>query len=100
MKLSSSSGYDFRVVAAGRFKATCLQLLDEVDENRNLSIIITKRGKPVGQLSGSPEGLKLTGPTVQVGSQKLDDEPIVMLKASAAVAEQRKKKKDKKKKHK
>ena len=33
---------------AGEFKAKCLQLMDEVME-KNLTLIITKRGKPVMQ---------------------------------------------------
>lgn len=34
-------------IAAARFKARCLSLLDEVDED---GIVITKRGKPVAKL--------------------------------------------------
>ena len=36
-------------VAAGVFKATCLELMDRVAEERR-SITITKRGKPVARL--------------------------------------------------
>jgi prevent-host-death family protein len=36
-------------VAAGKFKATCLGLLDEVQRERK-EIIITKRGKPVARI--------------------------------------------------
>jgi len=36
-------------IAAGKFKAQCLQLMDRVKENRE-RIIITKRGRPVAQL--------------------------------------------------
>lgn len=36
-------------VAAGEFKAKCLQLMDEVQKQRK-QIIITKRGKPVAKL--------------------------------------------------
>lgn len=100
MKVTAQPQREFRIVAAGLFKATCLQLLDEVCENRNLSIIVTKRGKPVGQLIGSPEGLKLTGPTVQGSAQAIDEIPSLQAEASAVVEEHRKKKKDKKKKHK
>jgi hypothetical protein len=64
MKTADKVQREFRVIAAGVFKATCLQLLDEVHKNRNLSIIVTKRGKPIGQLIGPPEGIRLTGPTV------------------------------------
>lgn len=100
MKTMDRTDREFRVVAAGLFKATCLQLMDEVYENRNLSIIVTKRGRPVGQLMGSPEGLRLTGPTVQVSSQAMDVVPTVQAEVSAVVEGHRKKKKDKKKKHK
>src|ERR1019366_6536674 len=34
-----------RMIAAGEFKAKCLQLMDEVNEKK-LTLIITKRGKP------------------------------------------------------
>ena len=100
MKTIPQPEREFRIVPAGLFKATCLQLLDEVLENRNLSIIVTKRGKPVGQLTGSPEGLKLSGPTVQLSAQAIDEISSPPAEASAVVEEHRKKKKDKKKKHK
>jgi len=38
-----------REIAAGEFKARCLQLMDEVDQNR-IELIITKRGRPVAKL--------------------------------------------------
>jgi prevent-host-death family protein len=38
-----------RQIPAGKFKATCLALLDEVQQNRQ-EILITKRGKPVARL--------------------------------------------------
>ena len=37
-----------RTIAAGEFKAKCLQLMDEVQKGK-LTLIITKRGKPVMQ---------------------------------------------------
>jgi len=37
-----------RIIPAGEFKAKCLQLMDEVMEKK-LTLIITKRGKPVMQ---------------------------------------------------
>jgi len=37
-------------VPAGEFKAKCLQLMDEVLES-DLTILVTKRGKPVAQVS-------------------------------------------------
>ncbi len=99
MKTKSQPEREFRIVAAGLFKATCLQLLDEVCEKRDLSIIVTKRGRPVGQLTGSPEGLKISGPTVHVSAQSIDDVPILQAEASTS-EERRKKKKHKKNKHK
>jgi antitoxin (DNA-binding transcriptional repressor) of toxin-antitoxin stability system len=39
-----------RTIPAGEFKAKCLQLMDEVHESK-LTVIVTKRGKPVAQLS-------------------------------------------------
>lgn len=37
-------------IKAGDFKAKCLQLMDEVNE-KHISIIITKHGKPVAKLT-------------------------------------------------
>lgn len=39
-----------KTVAAGKFKETCLRLLDEVGETGE-PIVITKRGKAVAQLT-------------------------------------------------
>src|ERR1700712_2607290 len=39
---------EVRTISAAEFKAKCLQLMDEVNE-RKLTLIITKRGKPVMQ---------------------------------------------------
>jgi prevent-host-death family protein len=36
-------------IAAGEFKAKCLQLMDDVNEKK-LTLIITKRGKPVASV--------------------------------------------------
>ena len=38
-----------REIAAGKFKATCLAVLDEVQSGRH-EVVITKRGKPVARL--------------------------------------------------
>ena len=38
-----------RTVAAGRFKAQCLAMLDEVAET-GIAIVITKRGRPVARV--------------------------------------------------
>jgi antitoxin (DNA-binding transcriptional repressor) of toxin-antitoxin stability system len=43
---------EIRTLGAGKFKATCLQLMDEVLD-KGLTVIITKRGKAVAQL-GAP----------------------------------------------
>ena len=40
-----------RIIGAAEFRAKCLQLLDELDED---GITITKRGKPVAQLVPAP----------------------------------------------
>lgn len=40
-------------IPAGVFKQTCLRLLDEVEETRE-AIVITKRGRPVAQLTALP----------------------------------------------
>jgi prevent-host-death family protein len=44
-----------RCVAAAKFKANCLRLMDEVARERQ-SIIITKRGKPVAKLVPIEQG--------------------------------------------
>ena len=61
-----------RVMSATEFKAKCLALLDEVDDNGG-TITITKRGRPVATLGPakkrawkSPEG-SLTGKIQIVG---------------------------------
>jgi len=48
-----------RTIAATRFKAECLQLLDEVADSGE-TIIVTKRGKPVARLLplAPPESLE------------------------------------------
>jgi prevent-host-death family protein len=38
-----------KTIAAGKFKAQCLMLMDEVQKKRE-PIVITKRGKPVAKL--------------------------------------------------
>jgi len=42
-----------KTVPAGEFKQTCLRLLDDVGESGE-PIVITKRGKPVAQLTAVP----------------------------------------------
>jgi len=46
----SAAAPETRTIPAGEFKAKCLQLMDEVNQ-KNLTLIITKRGKPVSQLT-------------------------------------------------
>jgi prevent-host-death family protein len=41
---------EVRTISAGEFKAKCLSLMDEVNQGK-LTIIITKHGKPVSQLT-------------------------------------------------
>ena len=38
-----------RTIAAGKFKATCLAVMDEVQARRE-SVVITKNGKPVAKM--------------------------------------------------
>lgn len=38
------------LIQAGTFKAKCLKLMDEVNE-KHISIIITKHGKPIAKLT-------------------------------------------------
>jgi prevent-host-death family protein len=42
-----------REIAAGRFKAECLALLDRVAETRE-SFVVTKRGRPVAEVVPVP----------------------------------------------
>jgi len=48
-KSGEFGGEPVRTIAAGKFKAQCLQLLDEVAETRE-PLIVTKFGKPVAKL--------------------------------------------------
>lgn len=50
---------EIRTIPAGVFKATCLAVMDEVQKKRQ-SVVITKNGKPVAQLTPIPleEGQK------------------------------------------
>ena len=47
-------------IAAGEFKAKCLQLLDDVAETRQ-PLVITKFGKPIAQVVPLPEIAPLRG---------------------------------------
>lgn len=39
-----------RQIAAGEFKAKCLQIMNEVNQ-KQVSVIITKRGKPIAKMT-------------------------------------------------
>ena len=95
MKHFSAEKREYRVIAAGKFKATCLQLLDEICENRNLTLIVTKRGKPVGELTAPPKDLTLGGPTVTLEGDQATETGI-----TAERHPEKKKKKNKSKKRK
>jgi prevent-host-death family protein len=47
-------------IAAGEFKAKCLQLLDEVEATRE-PIVVTKFGRPVAKLVPMPPAVALRG---------------------------------------
>jgi antitoxin (DNA-binding transcriptional repressor) of toxin-antitoxin stability system len=48
MVMKVSAQPEVRTIAAGEFKAKCLKLMDEVVKG-NLTLIVTKRGRPVMQ---------------------------------------------------
>jgi prevent-host-death family protein len=47
--------FGMRTMAAGKFKATCLAVMDEVQAKRE-PVVITKNGKPVAKLVPIVEG--------------------------------------------
>lgn len=57
MSTSSHSLPETRTITAAEFKAKCLQLMDEVNE-KHITLIVTKRGKPVMQASAPPSETK------------------------------------------
>jgi len=71
-----------RLIGATEFKAKCLALLDEIEEEGG-TIIVTKRGRPVAtigpakkQVWKSPKGIlagkvKITGDIVNVDTSEL-----------------------------
>lgn len=61
-----------RTIAAGRFKAQCLRLLDEVAETGE-TIVVTKRGKPVAKVEPIGEPPSLEGSVVYL----VDDEELL-----------------------
>jgi prevent-host-death family protein len=46
-----------RTIAAGKFKANCLAIMDEVQKNRE-TVLITKRGKPVAKVIPAKDDAK------------------------------------------
>jgi prevent-host-death family protein len=60
-----------RTIPAGRFKAQCLKLLDEVAETGE-TIVITKRGRPVAQLQPLEQPPSLKGSVVYL----VDDDEL------------------------
>jgi prevent-host-death family protein len=48
--VTKSRGSQPQQISAAEFKATCLDLMDEVDRT-GASIVVTKRGRPVAQLA-------------------------------------------------
>lgn len=65
-----------RQIAAARFKAECLALLDQVQQHREV-IVVTKRGRPVAQVVpvAEPNPRSLVGSLVFRGdiTEPLDD---------------------------
>jgi prevent-host-death family protein len=61
-----------RTIPAGRFKAQCLSLLDEVAATGE-TIIVTKRGKPVAKVEPVEEPPSLRGSVVYL----VDDDELL-----------------------
>ena len=58
-----------RTIPAGRFKAQCLRLLDEVAETGE-TIVVTKRGKAVARLEPVEEPPSLKGSVIYLVSDE------------------------------
>lgn len=65
-----------RTIPAGRFKAQCLRLLDEVAETGE-TIVVTKRGKAVAKLEPIEEPRSLVGSVTFLVSDDELMEPIL-----------------------
>jgi Phd_YefM. len=53
---------DARHISASEFKATCLDLLDQIAEGRIERIVITKRGRPVATVTAPvPDDEEIAG---------------------------------------
>jgi prevent-host-death family protein len=61
-----------RTIPAGRFKAQCLRLLDEVAETGE-TIVVTKRGKAVARLEPIEEPPSLRGSVIYL----VDDDELL-----------------------
>lgn len=61
-----------RTIPAGRFKAQCLRLLDEVAETGE-TIVVTKRGKPVAKVEPIEEPPSLAGSVIYL----VDDDELL-----------------------
>lgn len=58
-----------RTIPAGRFKAQCLRLLDEVAETGE-TILVTKRGRPVAKVEPVEEPPSLKGSVIYLVSDE------------------------------
>ncbi|HEY4009941.1 MAG TPA: type II toxin-antitoxin system prevent-host-death family antitoxin [Acidobacteriaceae bacterium] len=54
MVMKATAKTETRTIAAGEFKAKCLQLMDEV-KTKKLHLIVTKRGEPVMEIGPPAE---------------------------------------------
>jgi prevent-host-death family protein len=68
MVMKSSSNPKAESIPAGKFKATCLQLMDEVVTGK-LDLTVTKRGKPVMYIT-APQKQKPSKPRSFIGAGK------------------------------
>jgi prevent-host-death family protein len=71
-----------RTIAAARFKAQCLKLLDEVAETGE-TIVVTKRGKPVARVEPVVEPPSLKGSVIYL----VDDDELLFSTGEAWDAE-------------
>jgi prevent-host-death family protein len=65
-----------RTIPAGRFKAQCLKLLDEVAETGE-TILVTKRGKPVAKVEPIEPAPSLAGSVTFLVSDEELMKPIL-----------------------
>ena len=71
-----------RTIPAGRFKAQCLRLLDEVAETGE-TIVVTKRGKPVARVEPVEEPPSLKGSVIYL----VDDDELLFSTGEALDAD-------------